>query len=361
MEEEDQLKSSYANPSQPGSYSGLETFFRALKHRDINIPKTNVKIWLLKQDAYTLHNQLRRKFKRNKVIVTGIDDTWQIDLADMRNILKHNSGHRYIITCIDVFSKYAWAIPIKNKQAATVKLGFEKILESTRQPKHLQSDKGTEFFNKNLKTLLDARNINLYAVNSDKKACIVERFNRTLKEKMYRYFTHKKTYRFLDILQPLIDSYNNTYHTTLKMSPNEVNKTNEKDIWQRMYNTGEVQDIKFKLNIDDKVRVSKYKHVFEKGYTANWSDEIFIVTKRVPRVPPVYEIKDLNNEDILGIFYEQELQRVLKEDEVYRIDHIIRRRKNKTTGQIEYFVRWLGYTREFDSWIQQEDFQKYQQ
>ncbi len=78
-------------------------------------------------------------------------------------------------------------------------------------------------------------------------------------------------------------------------------------------------------------------------------------------MPPVYEIKDLNNEDILGIFYEQELQRVLKEDEVYRVDHIIRRRKNKTTGQIEYFVRWLGYIREFDSWIQQEDFQKYQQ
>jgi hypothetical protein len=138
-------KKQLCQPFQTRILLRIRNLFRALKHRDINIPKTNVKIWLLKQDAYTLHNQLRRNFKRNKVIVTVIDDTWQIELADMRNILKHNSGHRYIITCIDVFSKYAWALPIKNKQAATVKLGFEKILESTRQPKHLQSDKGTEY------------------------------------------------------------------------------------------------------------------------------------------------------------------------------------------------------------------------
>jgi hypothetical protein len=275
----------------------------------------------------------------------------------MGNIAKHNDGIRYIITCIDVFSKFAWTVPVKNKDAQSVLNGFSTFFngdDDDRIPKQIQADKGSEFFNAKFKKYLKNNNINLYSVNSELKACVVERFNRTLKEKMYRYFTARNTYRYLDILDDLIISYNKTYHRTIKMAPFEVCKENESDVWRSMYGLVNDEIIKFKFNVDDKVRISKNKNIFEKGYTPNWTEEVFIITTRMARVPPVYQVKDLNDTDILGVFYEKELQSVnKKDDEEYRIEKILKKRKRK--GKLEYFVRWLGYTPEFDSWVSAED------
>ena len=356
----ERVKNLYANPSQPGSYSGLETFFRALKNKGINVEKKEVKEWLMSQNAYTLHKPLRKKFQRNRVIVSGIDDTWQADLADMSNIKKHNSNFKYIITVIDVFSKFAWAIPIKNKYAKTVIEGFSTIFTSNRRPKNLQTDKGSEFINAGFKKLLSDNQIKLYSVESDKKACVVERFNRTLKEKMYRYFTDKNTYNYINVLDGLMESYNSTYHRTIKMPPVNVSKANEKAIWKRVFGGIDETTIRYNLEIGDKVRISKYKSIFEKGYTANWTDEIFIIQERIARVPPVYRIKDLNDKLINGVFYEKELQKIIKEDAVYKISRIIKTRK-KRNGEKEYFVSWLGYPSEFNSWVNEEDISALQQ
>jgi hypothetical protein len=178
---------------------------------------------------------------------------------------------------------------------------------------------------------------------------VVERFIRTLKEKMYRYFTARNTYRNLDILDDLIISYNKTYHRNIIMAPFEVYKENESDVWRSMYGLVNDEIIKFKFNVGDKVRISKNKNIFEKVYTPNWTEEVFIITARMARVPPVYQVKDLNDTD-MGVFYVKELQSVkMKDDEEYRIEKILKKRKRK--GKLEYFVRWLGYTPEFDSWV----------
>ena len=158
------------------------------------------------QDAYTIHKPIRRKFERNRVLVSGIDDQWQLDLADLQSLQKYNEGYRYLLICIDVFSKYAWAVPLKNKSGRTLVNAFQKILSSGRKPIHIQTDQGSEFFNPDFKKLMTEENITLLNTFNETKASIVERLIRTLKAKMWRYFTANKTMRYIDMLPDLMYS-----------------------------------------------------------------------------------------------------------------------------------------------------------
>jgi hypothetical protein len=159
----------YTDPSLSGSYSGLESFYRALKKRGLSVKKKELKEWLLSQKTYTLHRNKVNKFQRNRVIVSGLDDTWQADLVDMQKLSKQNNGYKYLLTCIDVFSKYAWIVPLENKFGKTLVAAFKKILKQGRRPKNLQTDDGKEFFNKDFKQLLKEFEINLYATRSEMK------------------------------------------------------------------------------------------------------------------------------------------------------------------------------------------------
>ena len=355
MDKQDKLlKELYFNIKNPHSYSGLSSLLREVKKRKLKIKDDKVREWLLQQEEYTLHRPIRKKFKRNKVIVTGIDDTWQADLVDITKLANQNNGIKFLLTCIDVFSKFAWVLPLKNKSGKSITEAFKEILE-TRQPTKIQTDKGKEFLNSEFLNYLKSKKIKLYTLDSELKACIVERFNRTLKEKMWRYFTHVGNKKYSEILPDLVDSYNNSYHRTIGMKPTAVNKKNETKIWDRMYGFND-EDIDIKFQIGEKVRISKNKKIFEKGYTPNWTREIFIVNKIIPRIPPVYEIKDLNNELIKGVFYEQELQKIYKYDETFKIEEVIKERVVK--GKKQLFVKWLGYPDSFNSWINEQDLVK---
>ena len=273
--------SEYTDPSKPGSFSGQSTFINELKKRNKKINVKEIEDFLSNEETYTLHKKIVKKFERNKIIVSGIDDTFQADLIDVSNIKEFNDDYRYILTCIDVFSKYAWAIPIKTKTAKDVLEAFKIIFKDNRIPERLQTDEGNEFLNKILKSYLVSfkRPIKHYILNSEMKAAIVERFNRTLKEKMWRYFTFKRTYRYLDILDDLLTSYNNSFHRTIKTTPVNVNEKNEAEIWKNTYNFNKdevnTKDIQFKFKIGDLVRLSKSKKFFDKSYTSNWTREIF--------------------------------------------------------------------------------------
>ena len=324
---------------------------REVKKRKLNISKKEIENWLLEQEEYTLHKPLVKKFPRNQVIVTGIDDTWQADLVDVTKISNQNNGNKFLLTCIDVFSKYAWVIPLKNKSANSIVEAF-KIIFKERFPVKIQTDKGKEFLNNDLSKYLKYKKIKLYTLNSEMKACVVERFNRTLKEKMWRYFTHAGNKKFIEILDDLVKSYNNSYHRTIGTTPTSVNQKNENKIWQRMYSFKN-EDIDLKFKVGDKVGITKEKTLFEKGYTPNWLREIFYINKAIPRLPPVYELKDLNNQIIEGHFYEQEIQKIHKQDDVFKIEEILKTKTAK--GKTQYFVKWLGYPSTFNSWINKED------
>ena len=345
------LKDIYYNIKNPHSYSGLSSFFRETQKRKLGIKKEDIRDWLLQQEEYTLHRPNRKKFKRNKVIVNGIDDTWQADLVDINQLASLNNGTKFLLTCIDVFSKFAWVIPLKNKSATSITNAFREIMQ-TRTPNKMQTDKGKEFLNSEFSKFLQSNKVKLYTLNSEMKACVVERFNRTLKEKMWRYFTHVRHKKYIDILQDLVESYNKSFHRTIGTSPVSVNSKNEKKIWNKMYGFND-EDIVINFKPGDKVRINKSKKTFEKGYTPNWTREIFIINKVIPRIPPVYEIKDLNNEKIEGIFYEQELQKIYKFDDTFKIEFVIKEKIEK--GKKKLFVKWLGYPESFNSWIDASD------
>ena len=346
------LKSIYYDPSHPASYGGIQALYRAVQ-KDGRV-RPNVKAiqsWLEEQDTYTLHKQPKRRFTRNRVIVSGIDQQWQIDLADLSNLSRYNKGYKFLLVCIDILSKFAWVVPIKDKKSDTVVQAFKKILATNRKPKKVQSDKGTEFLNRHFQKLLKDEGIHFFTTGNETKASVVERLNRTLKGKMYRFFTHKSTLKYVDILPQLVSSYNNTYHRSIKRAPSTVNATNEQDVWRTLYGTvDDKSPIQFKFEVGDRVRVSKNKLQFEKGYLPNFSDEIFTIHKRYNRRPPVYSLRDFHDEIIEGTFYEAELQKVLKpEDALYRIEKVLRKRKRN--GKTQYLVRWQGYSKQFDSWI----------
>ena len=211
----------YYNPAQPGSFAGLP-----IAERYLNL-KGNVKDVLIRQDAYTHHRPIRHRFRRRQIFTKGIYDLWQADLVDMHSLSLHNDDLKYLLTCIDTFSKYAWVRPLKNKSELCVIEAFESILRE-KVPLYLETDKGTEFKNTLFQGQLSEYKIKFYtSENDDIKAAIVERFNRTLKTRMYRYFAHSKSYRYVDVLQDLVHSYNHTYHSSIRMSPASVNVKNE--------------------------------------------------------------------------------------------------------------------------------------
>ena len=324
----------YYNPKRSGSLGGVERLYRDVKKEGkYDISRAQLKKWLMKQDTYTLHKPARRHYKRNRVIVGGIDELWQMDLADMQAIATDNDGYRYLLVCIDVFSKFVWVIPLKTKTGPA-----------------LVTDQGTEFFNKHFKDLMKAEEIQLYNTYNETKASVVERVIRTLKTRMWRYFTAKKTMRYIDVLQDLVDFYNKSKHRSIQKKPINVTQKNEREVWHTLYGEREKKGpVKYKFEIGDQVRISKMKRTFEKGYLPNFSKEIFTVSQQIPRDPPVYKLKDYDQEELSGTFYNEELQKVIKEDDVYEVEKILKSRgKGKNR---EVLVKWLGYPAKFNSWI----------
>lgn len=262
--------------------------------------------------VYPTYKPVRRKFKRRKTIVSGINDQFQADLIDLHALKEYNDGYTFILTTIDVFSKYAWAIPIKSKKGEDVASALQQIFDD-RKCRVLQTDKGKEFLNSRVQTVLKNRQINHFTTeNDDIKAAVVERWNRSIMEHLSRWFTKHNTHRYVNVIDALVEGYNKRVHTTIGMSPASVNSENEEDVWLRMYEADSSPKNKRStlLKIGDPVRISKTKLLFKKGYTPNWSTEIFFIYKRHLTSPPVYEIEDKNEEILEGKFYEAELQRV---------------------------------------------------
>lgn len=299
-----------------------------------------------------LHKAARRNFVRRSVILKGIDDLWQADLIDMQNLKKFNKGYNYILVVIDCFSKYTWTEPIKSKSKLDVTHAFERILTtSNRKPNHLQTDSGTEFYNVTFQKLMKSYNINHYSSFSSKKASIVERVIKTIKNKMYKYFSLIGNYKWVGPpLEVILKTYNHTKHRTIKFKPVEVNKLNESKIRENIQKTQNQTSDRYrsKFKVGENVRISKYKHIFDKGYTPNWSTEIFTVKRINNTIPVTYHIEDHRKQPIRGSFYEQELQKTSYPG-VYLIEKVLKKKGKKL------YVKWLGLSNEENSWIDKDE------
>ena len=237
MSWEDYLAKIYYDPVNAGSFSGPEKLYRYVrKAGKYVLSKYKIRKWLQRQEAYSLQRGVRRRFKRNKVITLDIDDQWDVDLMDMSKFSKENSGFSFILVVIDIFSKFLWMRPLKDKKGQSVTAAFQDILQDCRHPSRLRSEKGQEFRSKAFNALLKEQTIeHLYAQNTEIKANYAERVIKTMKAKLHRYITYKQSHRYVDKLQDFVKNYNATYHRTIGMAPVKVTKTDETNLWWRMY------------------------------------------------------------------------------------------------------------------------------
>lgn len=293
-----------------------------------------------------IHKTARKNFPRRRVILKGIDDLWQADLIDIKNYEKMNKKYKFILIVIDAFTKYVWLEPLKTKTKSEVSNAFEKILKQGRTPLNLQTDMGTEFYNADFQLLMNKYKINHYSTYSTKKASIVERVIRTIKNKLYKYFSLAGNYIWIGKpLAYIIETYNNTVHRTTKFKPSEINISNQSIVKDNILKSYQyIPSKKNKFNAGDYVRISKHKGDFHKGYTPNWSTEVFSIVKVNKTIPPTYLIKDKHDMIIKGCFYEQELQKT-KSPDVYLVEKVLKKRGNKL------YVKWLGLNNCENSWI----------
>ena len=290
------------------------------------------------QLAEELHKPIIKKFEKRKVHTAFKDNIWGADLADMQLLSKCNKGIRFLLCVIDIFSKYAWVVPLKDKKGVSIATAFQSILkQSNRKPNKIWVDKGSGFYNASFKKWLQDNDIVMYSTNNEGKSVVSERFIRTLKSKIYKHMTSISKNVHIDKLDDIVDKYNNTYHTTIKMKPINVKDNTYINTAKEINN----KDPKFKVG--DRVRISKYKNIFAKGYTPNWTEEVFVIKKVKNTVPWTYVINDLNGEEIARTFYEKELQKTNQEE--FRIEKVIKRKGDKI------YVKWKGYDNSFNSWI----------
>ena len=255
--------------------------------------------------ADELHKPVIRKFKKRKVYSKFKDNIWRVDLADMQSLSRKNKSIKYLLCAIDLYSKYAFVIPLKDKKGISVTNGFNKIIkQSNRKPNKMWIGQGGEFYNNLFKKWLSDNDIIMYSTYNEGKSVVAERFIRTLKSKLYKHMTAIGKNVYYDVLDDAVNKYNNTKHSTIKMKPIDVG--NNKGVYIDKHN-----DKRSRFKVGDRVRISKFKNIFAKGYTPNWSSERFIVDKVNDTVPYTYNLKDLNDEEILGSFYDRELQKTI--------------------------------------------------
>ena len=290
------------DPKYDGYQRGLASMVCA-KH-------VNTKITLQNQQlAEELHKLIIRKFEKRKVYSTLKDNIWGADLADMQLLSKYNKGIRFLLCVIDIFSKYALVVPLKDKKGISIVKAFQSILkQSNRKPNKIWVDKGSEFYNAYFKKWLQDNDLVMYSTHNEGKSVVAERFIRTIKSKIYKYMTSISKSVYIDKLDDIVNEYNNTYHTTIKMKPIDVKDNTHINTCKKINN----KDPKFKVG--DRVRISKYKNIFAKGYMPNWSEEVFVIKKIKNTVPWTYVIDDLNGEEIIRTFNEKELQKRIKKN-----------------------------------------------
>ena len=343
-----ELKRRYRDPTKPGSLGGAARFAKAQ-----GITVQRAKRILQHELGYTLHKPTRRRFPTSRVLVFGPDEQWAADLVDVQKLKRDNKGTNYLLTVVDVFSKYAWVLPIKRKTGPLMAQALANLFKtSKRWPQKLQTDDGKEFYNKHVTKVLKEHGTHHFSTAGDTKASVVERFNRTFKQRLYRYMTTYNTVKYLTVLPKLVSGYNASFHRSIGMAPRDVNQSNVEEVWNTLYDDKKKKKKKKSdLKVGDRVRLNKKHRPFKKAYLPGWTEEVFIITRvDLDGNVPTYRISEWDDTPIKGTFYAQDLQKVIvTDDDLFRIDSVVRRKKDKV------LVRWKGWPSKYNSWIDKKD------
>ena len=322
----EKILSAYYNPSNPGSYGGRERLFRQLQNEGIS--RKDVSKFLEGEETYQLHKDRKSRFNRNKVISYSKDWNWQADLVDLSKLARYNQGYRYILVVIDVMTKYAWARCMKTKQAGDIKRAFENIFElDGRKPVRLQTDRGTEFTSDWMRNFYKNNDIYYFTTFTKTFKCsIVERLNRTIKSRMFRYFTRNNSKSYVHVLEKLMKSYNNSYHSSIQMTPKEACNTDPKILFRLLYGDLKKSKNNVAISIGDNVRIAHDRSTFDKAYEQTYS-QLMARIKHLDRFSenPIFTVEDLDGSKDNRRFYKHELQKIAKPE----VDKVIKRQGAK--------------------------------
>lgn len=388
LQKQNQWFKSYftAGAKQPGAYAGLQPWLKEnhapikndsrkplskttiQKHKD---KEQQMKSWLEAQTTYAMHRPAPKKYARRPFVVHGLDHQWQIDLSDMQWHKNDNDGFAWIMFVIDVLSRYLWVQPMKRKTAEESQRAYDLILQQAVQEGHqppiiLHADKGTEFHNSVFKEYLKkpstlvpfAYPTRLIHSESKIKSGIVERVQRTIKTRLWKVFYQTGSYRWVDVIQDVVASYNASFHRSIKRSPDSVHLNNEDEVRQTLYGDyykrrEAFHEQGYKYQVGDVVRISKEATLFRKGYLPQWSEEWFRIRERDPGPPPYYRLEDWKGtENIQGTFYTQELQSVSEQEQkegVQRIEKVLQRRGTEKGEEV--LVKYKGWPEHYNEWI----------
>jgi len=347
---DDEIKQNYITPGHPTAFSGVSQIHRFYGGY---VTLSRIKKILSGVEGYTLHREFREQ-PRNITYKHFKRYQFQMDLVEVGQFSNKNDGIRYLLNCIDIFTRYAFVRPVKDKSAKTILVAFQSILqEAQTKPLMVVMDKGTEFMNQQFKTFCESQNIKLVNPQASVHAAFIERFNRTLQMIIYKYMTENETNRYVDVLQDLVKSYNNRKHRMINMTPNEAEKNeNNEHLQINLLQQKQVEQIKTRkpqLQAREYVRIAKQKGKFSRSYDEQAMQEIYrIKNVDLRKKIPLYHLTDYDGkESLLGGFYEFELTPV--KTDTFRIEKVLKKRRYK--GKNQLYVKWKGFGDQHNSWI----------
>jgi transposase InsO family protein len=342
MTYQDYLEKIYYDPQHPGSFSGVDKLYNAVRQEGKYVlGKAKISKWLEAQETFGLHRQINRKIRRRKVIAPFIGYQWDADTAVMKSFAKDNDGYAYFVVAIDVFSRFSHTFPLRSTQGKEMSSALQTLFRRGKKPTKLRTDKGVEFLNRDVQRLLKAERVNHFYTQNEQKSSYAERCIKTLKAKLFCYLSRHQTHRWIDVLDEVTQSYNGGYHRSIKMAPRAVTKKDEARLWKLQYTTRQYAKTpirRYAFQKGDTVRILHVRQPFDREYDERWTMEYFVADHRgMKEGIPHYTLKYTSGDAVQGTVYQPELNRVkVTEKMVYRIEKVIRRRRN------EAMVKWMG-------------------
>jgi hypothetical protein len=352
----------YRDTRQPSCFTSLEPLYAEAQKYNQRMTREDVKDFLSRTSTYTLHRRVVRKFRRLPTLASGLHTDWQADLCILADIARKNRGYQYLLVCIDTLSRQMFVAPVRKKTSELMVEAFECIFKKSKYvPWKLFTDSGLEFTSNRMKAYWKEKGILHFCMLTSPKfhAGMVERANRTIKERLYRYFTQANTFRWLEVIDPIVNSINASYCRSIDAAPRDVTFENAEALRKRLLVKAQAiqQGRKRRFEVDDFVRIEKSKHIFQKGYLPNFTDELYTVAKVNAHSRPItYRLVDSSGEPMLGLFYANELCLVrLDPQHTYEVHKIIDQKERD--GVLYYYIKWKGKNARHNTWVRASDVQ----
>ncbi|KAL3116719.1 hypothetical protein niasHT_001109 [Heterodera trifolii] len=303
----------YKDLNSPVAFTSVEPLLREAQKTQPKINRADVQNYLASQRTYTLHRQAKRRYRRLPTLAPGLHTEWQADLAIFDRLAKQNSGYKYLLVCIDTLSRQVFVEPVKTKTSVNMIRAFGRIFKRSKYiPWKVLTDQGKEFTARTVQHFFRAKDVEHFCMLTSPQfhAGMAERANRSIKERVYRYFTERNTYKWIDVVQDIVRAINHSPNSSIGMRPADVNFKNAEALRQKLHNAAEnVVRRQPRYRVGDRVRIEKYKHVFQKGYLPRFTNELFTVAEvHTERSPVVYWLRDDHNEIISGTVEQQFVQ-----------------------------------------------------